>query len=59
MSALHEETINYVIQVNGKRGIIISERNLKEEDLINKIEEDTSLKKYLTNKKIRKNLYTK
>ena len=55
---LHEETINYVIQINGKkRGIINSERNLKEEDLINSIQEDAGLKKYLTNKNIRKKIY--
>jgi len=55
---LHEETINYVIQINGKkRGIINSKRNLKEEDLINSIQEDTNLKKYLTNKNIRKKIY--
>ena len=55
---LHEETINYVIQINGKkRGIINSERNLKEEDLIIKIQNDTSLNKYLTNKNIRKKIY--
>ena len=55
---LHEETINYVIQINGrKRGIINSDRNLKEEDLINKIQEEKILKKYLTNKNIRKKIY--
>ena len=55
---LHEETINYVVQINGKkRGIIYSDRNLKEDDLINKIQVDTSLKKYLTNKNIKKKIY--
>ena len=53
-----QDKINIVVQINGKkRCIITSNKNLKESDLLRKITKEEKLKKYLEDKKIKKNIY--
>ncbi len=55
---LLEEEINFVIQINGKkRGLIRSSRNTSEENIIELILKDNSIKKHLDNKKIKKKIF--
>ena len=55
---LIEEQINYVIQINGKkRALILSERNISENDLVDIINKEENLKKYLSGKKIKKKIF--
>ena len=55
---LIEEQINYVIQRNGKkRALILSERNISENDLVDIINKEENLKKYLSCKKIKKKIF--
>ena len=50
--------INYVVQFNGKkRGIIKAEHNINQEKLMNLIEIDSTLKKYLSNKDMLKIIF--
>ncbi len=59
-SKLKENIINIVIQFNGKkRGLIKTELNTTEKYLIEKINKDEKLAKYLNNKTIRKTIYIK
>jgi len=51
---------NNVFQINGKKRSVISvERNLKEKIIIEKIQNDKSLDKYLLEKKLFKTIYIK
>ena len=51
---------NIVVQINGKkRGLVPTEEDLSEKDLLKKIGEMKELKKFLENKKIVKNIFIK
>ena len=55
---LKEESLIYVVQINGKkRGVIQAKSEVSQEDLVNAIENDTSLSKYLNNKQTKKIIY--
>ena len=57
---IREDTSTIVIQINGKkRGLIKAKLDLTEKDLMNLVDKDNSLTKYLSNKKIKKNIYIK
>ncbi len=57
---LVKDTINVVIQINGKkRGLIKSKPNLLEENLFEIITKDEKLNKYLENKNVKKKIYIK
>ena len=59
-SKLKEDIVNIVIQFNGKkRGLIETDLNTTEKDLIQKINKDEKLIKYLDNKNIKKTIYIK
>ena len=55
---LKEEIINYVVQINGKkRGLIKSNLNITEKDLLNLINKDPEIKKYLEGNAIKKRIF--
>ena len=55
---LIEDTIPYVIQINGKkRAIINSKRDILDEDLLKMIYQNENLKKYLFEKDIKKKIF--
>ena len=55
---LIEEQINYVIQINGKkRALILGKRDILENDLVDIINKEENLKKYLTGKQIKKKIF--
>ena len=55
---LKEEIINYVVQINGKkRGLIKSNLNITEKDLLNLINENPEIKKYLEGNVIKKKIF--
>ena len=55
---LEENFVNFVVQINGKkRGLIKGSKDIKEEELMNKINEEKNLFKYLENKKIKKKIF--
>ncbi len=55
---LIEEYVNIVVQINGKkRGLIKSQREIKEEELLEKIEKEKNISKYLENNKIKKKIF--
>jgi len=55
---LIEDKKNFVIQINGKtRGIIMANKNISEEILLTKINEDIKLKKYTEGKTIKKKIF--
>ena len=57
-SKLKEDKVNIVIQFNGKkRGLIETELNTTEKDLIEKINVDKKLIKHFNNKNIKKTIY--
>ena len=57
---LIDDKINFVIQINGKkRGLVIVDRNISQDKLIEKIKLDNNLNKYLENKKIKKEIFIK
>ncbi len=57
---LQSDMCNIVVQINGKKRSVISvERNLKEKIIIEKIQNDKSLDKYLLEKKLFKTIYIK
>ena len=59
-SILKEETVNIVIQINGKkRGIINTKSEINEDELIKLIKNDQTLNKYLYNNLIRRKIYIK
>ena len=50
-----ETNINIVLQVNGKkRGLIKANRDINEEEVLKQIQNDFTLSKYITDKKIKK-----
>ena len=57
---IQSDMCNIVVQINGKKRSVISvERNLKEKIIIEKIQNDKSLDKYLLEKKLFKTIYIK
>ena len=55
---LVENNVNIVIQINGKkRGLINAAKNIQEEELLEKIKEEKSIKKYLDNVNIKKKIF--
>ena len=55
---LIEQQINYVIQINGKkRALISSKRDISENDLVDIINKEDNLKKYLSGKQIKKKIF--
>ena len=55
---LIEEQINYVIQINGKkRALILGKRDILENDLLDIINKEEILKKYLSGKQIKKKIF--
>ncbi len=55
---LIEEQINYVIQINGKkRALILGKRDILENDLVDIINKEENLKKYLSGKQIKKKIF--
>ena len=55
---LIENFVNIVVQINGKkRGLIKSNKDISEEELMNKLIEEKNLIKYLENKKIIKKIF--
>jgi leucyl-tRNA synthetase len=52
------EKINYVVQINGKkRGILLDNRNLSEDELVSKLYANLEIKKYIQDKKIKKQIF--
>ena len=57
---LQEDTIKIVVQINGKkRGLIETNKDITEENLLIIIHEDEKLEKYLQQSKIKKKIYIK
>ena len=57
---LNEDTIDYVVQINGKKRAILKEkRDIDEESLLNKVKSNIMSKKYLKNKSINKVIFVK
>ena len=57
---LNEDTIDYVVQINGKKRAILKEkRNIDEESLLNKVKSNNMSEKYLKNKSINKVIFVK
>ena len=55
---LIEETITYVIQINGKkRALIETDKNINENSLLKLVSDNTSLKKYINNKEIKRKIF--
>ena len=55
-----ENTINIVVQVNGKkRGLIKTNLNSSEDDLMNLIKNDHKIMKYIEKNEIKKKIYIK
>ena len=55
---LIEETITYVIQINGKkRALIETDKNINENNLLKLVSDNTSLKKYIDNKEIKRKIF--
>ena len=55
---IKEETIPYVIQFNGKkRAIIINDRDISEDKLIDLIKKEEKLKKYFVEEKVKKKIF--
>ena len=60
VSMLKEDTINIVIQINGKkRGLIQTKPNITEEKLLEIIKNDEKIMKYFDQKNIKKKIYIK
>ncbi len=58
VSMLKEETINIVIQINGKkRGLVQTKPNINEEKLFEIMKNDEKIMKYFDQKKIKKKIY--
>ena len=59
-SLLVENETNIVIQINGKkRGLIKTNLNIDEEELLKLINKDSNLVKYFINKKIKRKIFIK
>ena len=60
LSLIKEEIINIVVQINGKkRGLIQTKINTNEIEIIEILKSDENLKKYIDNKKIKKQIFIK
>ena len=60
VSMLKGDTINIVVQINGKkRGLIQTKPNITEEKLFKIIGNDEKIKKYFDQKNIKKRIYIK
>ena len=59
-SIIQDDTINLVIQINGKkRGLIQTKFNSTEDELVQLLKYDIKIMKYLDNKEIKKKIYIK
>jgi leucyl-tRNA synthetase len=57
---IEKKMFNIVIQIEGKkRGLLLSESDITEEQLIKKIEQDDVINKFIKHKKIKKSIYIK
>ena len=57
---LKEETIDYVVQINGKKRAILKEkRDMDQESLLNKVKSNNMSEKYLKDKSINKVIFVK
>jgi leucyl-tRNA synthetase len=57
---ISDNTNIIVIQINGKkRGLVNAKQDLKEEDLMQIIQKDKTITKYLVNQKIKKKIFIK
>ena len=57
---LEDEKIDFVVQINGKkRAILKVKRDIDEDNLLNLIKENESLKKYVKNEIIKKQIFVK
>jgi len=57
---IKKEVFNIVVQIEGKkRGLLISDSNTTEEQLLKRIKEDDIINKFLKDKKIKKSIYIK
>ena len=57
---IKENTINVVVQINGKkRGLIKTEVDISEKNLMEKIYHDIKIKKYMDEKKVKKTIFIK
>ena len=55
---LEEQTLAYVIQINGKkRGLIKAIRNISENDLLDLIKDYAEIYKYIKDKEMRKKIF--
>ena len=53
-----DENIAYVVQINGKqRALIETDKNINEDDLLKLISNNSSIKKYIDNKKIKRKIF--
>ena len=60
LSLIKEDKIKIVIQINGKkRGLVESKINTKEEDILNIVQNDKKIMKYLDNITIKRKIYIK
>ena len=60
MKYLKEETIDFVVQINGKKRAILKEkRDINQETLLNKVKSNNMSNKYLKNKSIIKIIFVK
>ena len=60
LKQIEKETFNIVVQIQGKkRGILFSEKDINEEELLKKIKEDDTFNKFIKDKKIKKSIYIK
>ena len=60
VSILKDDTINVVIQINGKkRGIVQTKMNINEEKLFKLIQNDEKIMRYITQKEIKRKIYIK
>jgi len=57
---LNEDTIDYVVQINGKKRAILKEkRDIDQESLLNKVKSNNISEKYLKNKSVNKVIFVK
>ena len=59
-SMLIENFVNIVVQINGKkRGVIQTKKNINEDNLLEMIEKEEKISKYIKNNQIKKKIYIK
>ena len=57
---IEKETFNIVVQIEGKkRGLLLSESDSTEEQLLKRIKENAIINKFINGKKIKKSVYIK